>query len=478
MMELPEHKTKIVCTIGPSSRSGPVLEKLLRNGMNVARLNFAHGTLETHREDIRRIRSVAGSLHRPCMILSDLPGPKIRIGSLQNEPVVLGKDDRVVLTTKDVSGTSTRIPVNYEQLPKSVKPGSTIYLNDGFIQLQVENVSGSEVACKVVVGGELLSRKGLNIPDARLFLDAVTNRDLELVGFGLEEGVDAFGVSFVEKADDVLKVKEFAREKGKDARVVAKIERAEALQNIDEILDAADAIMIARGDLGVQIPLEDVPAVQKRLIHKANMKGCPVITATQMLVTMTENKRPTRAEVSDVANAILDGTDAVMLSEETAIGRYPVDAVIMISRIAASIERQRREIHALSDLVDYFKKDGDHENIAPGDIISRVAVETASALDTRYILVPTHSGFAPLHISRFKPECWIISFTDDEKTGNFLSLSYGVFPYLMENRMERPDAIIESIEKSGLIKRGDKMMLIGRNMDEIESIRIIDTGRT
>ncbi|HDZ11962.1 MAG TPA: pyruvate kinase, partial [Bacteroidetes bacterium] len=338
-MQLPDHKTKIVCTIGPASRSKGMLKKLMKSGMNVARLNFSHGNLDEHRENIQNIRSLSAQLNLDVAILIDLPGPKIRIGTLQHEPLLLKKGDNLTLTTRDVAGTASQISVNYEKLPQSVQKGGIIYLNDGFIQLKVRDVSGDNVHCKVIIGGSLLSHKGLNLPQAKLFLDAVTKKDLEFVDFGLSQGVDTFSISFVEKAADILKVKQFAEERGRSIYTVAKIERAEAVQNMDEILNVTDAIMVARGDLGVQIPIEHLPMVQKKLIRKANLLGRPVITATQMLESMTENIRPTRAEVTDVANAILDGTDAVMLSEESAIGKYPADAVKMMAKIAATVER-------------------------------------------------------------------------------------------------------------------------------------------
>ena len=305
-MKLPRHKTKIVCTIGPASRSKLVLRELITSGMSVARLNLAHGTLEEHREEIQRIRSVAQKIGRDVTILLDLPGPKIRIGKLENEPLMLKKGYTLTLTTTDIIGTASLISVNYEQLPESVSKGSIIYLNDGFIQLRVQEVRQNEVRCKVIIGGQLLSYKGLNLPKVKILLEPITERELDYVDFGLKEGVDTFSVSFVEKADDIVKVKEFAKQKGSSINVVAKIERAEAVMNFDAIMGVADAAMIARGDLGVQIPIEDVPGVQKRLISKANILGRPVITATQMLESMTENIRPTRAEVTDVANAILD----------------------------------------------------------------------------------------------------------------------------------------------------------------------------
>ena len=285
-MTLPAHKTKIVCTIGPASRSENLLERLMLHGMNVARLNFAHGTLEGHKEDIERIRTVAARLERHCLIMADLPGPKIRIGNLLKEPLLLEKGNEVVLTVKDEVGTATQIPVEYDRLPESVTSGDLIFLNDGFIQLRVEKVSGEDVFCRTVIGGPLLSHKGLSIPGVKIVADAVSETDLDFVAFALKQGVDAFGVSFAETAEDILKVKRFAQAKGQSAYVVAKIERAEAINNFDGILSSADAIMIARGDLGVQIPLQDVPAVQKKLIRKANLLGRPVITATQMLVSL------------------------------------------------------------------------------------------------------------------------------------------------------------------------------------------------
>ncbi|NWH04788.1 pyruvate kinase [Desulfobacter latus] len=432
-MRLPTHKTKIVCTIGPASRSEAVLEQLMLRGMNVARLNFAHGTRQGHREDIRRIETVAARLQHHCLIMVDLPGPKIRIGQLLEEPLLLEKGDEAVLIIKDLAAAPNQIPVAYKRLPESVTAGDVIFLNDGFIQLRVEKVSGKDVFCQTVIGGPLLSYKGLSIPGVKIVAEAVSQTDLAFVDFSLQEGVNAFGVSFVETAADLLKVKEFAQKRGHSAYVVAKIERAEAIDNIDEILLAADAIMIARGDMGVQIPLQDVPAVQKKLIRKANLLGRPVITATQMLVSMTENIRPTRAEVSDVANAILDGTDAVMLSEETAIGRYSAEAVEMLSKIAISTERKEKPIGCSADLPTYFRSAAGSGNATVEDVATLNAVESASALNARYILTRTQGRAAPCLISRFRPDCWILSHGGDEKTNNLLALAYGVYPVTLDD---------------------------------------------
>jgi pyruvate kinase len=335
-------KTLIVCTIGPACRPLVMLKGLLKAGMGMARLNFAHGDLKQHSEDIRNIRKASADMKIPCRIMIDLPGPKIRLGDLKKEPVHLRKDDSVLLTTKNILGDAKRLPVSYSALPKSVKRGGLIYLNDGFLQLRVEQVKATEVKCRVLIGGMLWSHKGLNIPDGKVSLEPVTRKDLQYVDFGLKHGIEIFAISFLEKAEDVLRVKTHARVQGKIIRTVAKIERSEALENIDSILKVTDAVMVARGDLGVQIPIEKVPVAQKLLIRQANLKGVPVITATQMLESMTHNVRPTRAEVTDVANAIWDGTDAVMLSEETAAGDYPLESVQMMAKVAAQVESFNR----------------------------------------------------------------------------------------------------------------------------------------
>ena len=477
-MRLPAHKTKIVCTIGPASKSEAVLEQLILQGMNVARLNFAHGTLQGHREDIRRIRAVAARLQRPWLIMADLPGPKIRIGKLMHEPLLLEKGDEVILSVQNPVGTADQIPVDYKRLPESVIPGSLIFLNDGFIQLQVKKVSEEKVFCRTIIGGHLLSYKGLNFPGVKIFADAVSDTDLEFVAFALQEGVDVFGVSFAETADDVRKVKAFAQKEGQSAYVVAKIERAEAIVNFDEIVTAADAIMIARGDLGVQIPLEDVPAVQKKLINKANLLGRPVITATQMLLSMTENIRPTRAEVSDVANAIFDGTDAVMLSEETAIGKYPVETVEMIAKIATATERERKAVSALADLSAYFRTGAGSDNIRVEDIFSLNAVESANALNVRYILTNTQGKGAPCLVSRFKPGCWILAFDGDEKTNHFLALSYGVYTVCLDVETNAfTDMAMRFLAKAGMVEKDERVILVEdeptKDMHGNDSLKII-----
>lgn len=433
-INLPSHKTKIVCTIGPASRSPEVLEELIRKGMNVARLNFSFGTATERRKDIRQIKKTSAELEKTITILIDLPGSKIRIGTLESEPIILKKNTQITLTSRDVHGTDTLIPVKYTHLIKSVSKGQIIYFNDGFIQLKVQDIVNNEVKCKVIIGGELYSSKGVNIPGADLFLDAVTQKDLEFIDFGLKEGVDTFGVSFIQNAKDILQVKEYARKKGKTIYTVAKIERKDAVKNFEQILLVSDAVMIARGDLGLEIPLEDVPSVQKKLINKANLTGCPVITATQMLESMKENTRPTRAEVADVANAILDGTDAVMLSEETAIGKYPIETVQMMKKIAQATEQKQRSSPSSCNLQDILRRTVSNDHSSVTDIISLNVVEAAETLQVRYILTPTASGNTARRISRFKPKCWILAFSREKNTCQFLNLSSGVYPFFMAHK--------------------------------------------
>ncbi|MDD5420271.1 MAG: pyruvate kinase [Methanomicrobiaceae archaeon] len=458
-MKLPSHKTKIVCTIGPASSSRRVLVEMIRNGMNVARLNLSHGTFGEHSVHIRNIRAAAAEADLPVTILIDLPGPKIRIGDLEREPLLLRKGDQITFTTEPVPGDAERISVDFELFPELVSPGSTIYINDGFLQMQVDEVEGREVKGTVLVGGQLLSRKGINLVGGFLAVEALTERDLECIAFGLEEGVDTFSISFIERPEDIRKAREYAERLGHAIHVIAKIERREALGNIDDLLREADGVMIARGDLGVQIPIEDVPTVQKQIIRKANILGKPVITATQMLESMTDNIRPTRAEVTDVANAILDGSDAVMLSEETSIGRYPAETVAMMAGIAQSIERQRRSLASLCGLEEYFRSVPGRRGISISDVVSLTVIEAMDALDIPFILTPTRSGTTPRQISRFKPDAWILAFSRKESTFYFLCFSYGVYPFLILTEEEKwHGMIMQRVKDLGLVKTGDRVI--------------------
>ena len=461
-MRLPPNKTKIVATIGPASRSPAVLKRMLRAGMNVARLNFSHGDLETHRRDIHAIRALAAELGLTVTILADLPGPKIRIGTLEGGAMVLRKGERVVLSTRSVPGKDGFIPVQFEALTRTVSKGGVIYLNDGFIQLKVMEVRDQDVYCKVLIGGQLLSHKGLNLPGAHIGVDAVTERDLEFVRFALAEGIDAVSISFVQDARDIGKVRAVVRQGRRPMHIVAKIERREATRNIDTILEAADGIMVARGDLGVEIPIEQVPMAQKQLIFKANLAGKPVITATQMLESMTGNIRPTRAEVTDVANAVLDGTDALMLSEETAIGAYPAETIAMMARIARVTESGRGSLAAGDQVREAVRASISRPGAASEDVISLDVLEALKTLKVRFVLAPTISGGTPRRIARYKADTWTLAFTTSERIRNFLNLSSGVYPVLLP-AIDCDDELIAFLKRTAALKTGD-MVLITRRL--------------
>jgi pyruvate kinase len=420
----PANKTKIVCTIGPASDSQDILERLIRVGMNVARLNFSHGDFVEHQAVIRRIRAASRATGRRVAIMADLPGPKIRLGQFADEPVKLRAGDTFILTTEEIEGTVGRVSVTFVELPQAVRPENRLFLNDGLIQLKVLESAGREVRCEVLIGGQLSSRKGLNLPGIDLGISAFTDHDRHCLAFALENGVDAISQSFVENANDIAAVRKAAADLGHDPFLIAKIERSGALDHIDDILQAADGIMVARGDLGVEIPIAQIAIVQKQLIWKANRLGKPVITATQMLESMTANRRPTRAEATDVANAVLDGTDAVMLSGESAMGQFPVDAAEMLATIAANIEPLRTVFPVREEL---SAPDRDKDVSLP-DLIARSVVSTSQRITPAAVIVPTHSGATARRITRFRLPVWITAVSSYEKTCQDLLFSYGVFP--------------------------------------------------
>ncbi|HET9219814.1 MAG TPA: pyruvate kinase, partial [Terriglobia bacterium] len=411
-------RTKIVCTIGPASDSEETITKLIASGMNVARLNFSHGTTDYHRGIIDRLKKIRKALRKPVAILMDLQGPKIRIGKIRSGSAVLRPGQKFILTTSSVAGDERRVSVSLKSLPYEVAAGHPILLADGNIELRVERVSAPEVICRVVVGGTLSSQKGMNLPAADVEVESITPKDRKDIEVGVDAGVDAVAVSFVRNAADIKAVKAVLKKTGGRLPVIAKIEKQAAVNNIDRILDVADGIMVARGDLGVEIDLERVPLVQKSIIQKCNTLGKPVITATQMLVRMVENPRPTRAEAADVANAVLDGTDAVMLSEETAIGNYPVEAVQMMDRIVRTAETSldRRKFEHVEEM----------GNIR--DSITRSSYYIAKEIGVRAIVTPTWSGSTANLVARFRPKQPILATTPNETTLDFLSFSWGVVP--------------------------------------------------
>jgi len=423
-MTLAASKTKIVCTIGPASASPEILLQMVQAGMNIARLNFSHGDFAWHKTAIDNLRRAARKTGKRVTIMADLPGPKLRIGRMAEEPIELKRGDAFTLTTKESIGNRQRAFVSFPRLPAAVKRGDVLFLSDGMIQLQVEKVEGREIRCRLLVGGELRSYKGLNLPGIDLGLGALTERGRDYLKFALENGVDAIGQSFVETPKDVESVRAAAAELGHNPFIIAKIERAGALTRIDEILAAADGIMIARGDLGVETPIERMAVVQKQLIRRANLLGKPVITATQMLESMVDHPGPTRAEATDVANAILDGTDCAMLSEESAMGKFPVEAVNMLVKIAAATEPYRPDAPILEDIAD-LARGGDVRLV---DLISRNVQQAVARLAPTAVIVPTVTGHTARMVCRFKLPVWIAAVSPEEATCQGLQFSYGVSP--------------------------------------------------
>lgn len=431
-MPLPAHKTRIVCTIGPASDKPEIMEAMIRAGMDVARLNFSHGDFAGHRKVIQTIRAASKTICRRVAIMADLPGPKMRIGTFSHEPLELKKGDPFTLTTEEVAGSLSRVSISFDRLPQAVKPGDKLFINDGYIELEVVQVAGTDVNCRVLVGGELRSRKGLNLPGINLGISAFTVQDRKWLDFAMDQGIDAVSQSFVETAKDIEDVRSAAAALGHNPFIIAKIERAGALDHIDGILEAADAVMIARGDLGVEIPIEQIAVVQKDLMQKANLMGKPVITATQMLESMTGNRRPTRAEATDVANAILDGTDCVMLSGESAMGSYPVESVEMLAKIAAAVEPHRSR-HHLQETLEKRERDG-RMNIT--DLIAFNIATTVVNTSPAAVIVPTRSGATARRISRFRLPVWITAVSSNEPICQRLQFSYGVNPV---HAAEQPD---------------------------------------
>lgn len=415
-------KTKIVCTIGPSSESLENTKKLISAGMNVARLNFSHGDFEEHGNRIKNIRQANAELGTNVAILLDTKGPEIRLGKLKEEPIELVAGETITITTEEILGDRNRIPVTYKDLANDVTVGSTILIDDGLIGLTVESIEGTEILCRIVNSGPIKSKKGVNVPGVAISLPGITEKDANDIIFGIEQGIDFIAASFVRKASDVLEIRELLeRHNAAHIQIISKIENQQGVDNLDEILEVSDGLMVARGDLGVEIPAEEVPLVQKEMIKKCNRAGKPVITATQMLDSMQRNPRPTRAEASDVANAIFDGTDAIMLSGETAAGKYPVESVQTMSRIAERAESalEYREI---------FKKQAIAQQTSVTEAISQAVANSALDLDAKAIITSTQSGYTARMVSKYRPKAPIIAVTTDEKVVRRLALTWGILP--------------------------------------------------
>lgn len=449
-------KTKIVCTMGPSCDSVDVLKAMINAGMNVARLNMAHGSLEEHAERILRVRQASAETGSYVAILMDIKGPEVRIGTLAEPSYELAAGDRLVLTTEAVEGDGRRVSVNYPELPRDVRAGSTVLIDDGLLELKVERIEGTEVVCRVENGGKLKPRKGVNLPGIRTSLPGVTERDIAHIGFGVERGIDIIAASFVRKAADIMQIREQLEQRGAGhVRIIAKIENEEGVDNLAEILEASDGVMVARGDLGVEIPVEDVPLVQKRMIRMCNAAGKPVITATHMLESMQANPRPTRAEASDVSNAVLDGTDAVMLSGETAAGKYPVESVATMARIAEKTE-------SILPYRESFEQKVALHPTHVTEVISQSVVGAALDLAPKAILTPTETGFTARMVSKYRPNVPIIAVTTNESVLGGLCLVWGVVPVKGEPAASTDEMLASSLAsavKSGVLAPGDAVIV-------------------
>ncbi|WP_042354814.1 pyruvate kinase [Bacillus rubiinfantis] len=451
-------KTKIVCTIGPASESVEKLEQLIKSGMNVARLNFSHGDFEEHGMRIRNIREAAARTGKTVAILLDTKGPEIRTHNMQNGAIELKSGENIIISMNEVEGTTERISVTYPGLIEDVQVGSKILLDDGLIGLEVLSINheSKEIHTKILNSGTLKNKKGVNVPGVSVNLPGITEKDTKDILFGIEQGIDFIAASFVRRAKDVLEIRRLLEEHNAAyINIIPKIENQEGVDNIDEILEVSDGLMVARGDLGVEIPAEEVPLVQKMLIKKCNALGKPVITATQMLDSMQRNPRPTRAEASDVANAIFDGTDAIMLSGETAAGLYPVEAVQTMHNIASRAEQALNH----KEILSHRSKNAEH-NIT--DAIGQSVAHTALNLDVKSIITPTESGHTARMISKYRPKAAIIAVTANDKVCRRLSLVWGVYPQLGKcatTTDEMLEIAVEESLNSGIVQRGDLVVI-------------------
>ena len=448
-------RTKIVCTIGPASRSAEAIDRLVEAGMDVARLNFSHGTQREHAEALRLVREAATRRGRAVAVLQDLAGVKIRVGQIAAGSLSLESGSTVVLTPRAETVVPGEVPVAYPDLARTVRPGDPVLLADGDLELTVLEIRGPDVVCRVVVGGLLSSHKGINLPSRSIQAPSLTEKDRDDLAFGIAQGVDYVALSFVRSARNVIEARRFAQERGANVPWIAKIEKHEAIGAIDGILAAADGIMVARGDLGVETPLEHVPALQKLLIARANRAGKPVITATQMLRSMVENPRPTRAEVSDVVNAILDGTDAVMLSDETAAGRYPVEAARMMARIASDAESMPATRPETIET--------ERDRVGLPEAVADAACQLAADIGAAAVIARTQSGTTPRLVAKYRPRAPVVAPTPLEETFRRLALVRGVVPLRISGAdadgADPMDAAVRQARDAGLVRPGDTVVV-------------------
>ena len=455
-------KTKIICTIGPASESEEMLEKLMLAGMDVARFNFSHGTKEEQREKLNRVRKVRKKLGMHVATLLDTKGPEIRLRDFEGGKAEIKAGQTFALTTEEILGTNERASISYKNLKNDISVGTTVLIDDGLIEMCVEEITDTDIVCRVVNGGFVSNHKGVNVPGAVLSMPYISETDREDIIFGAQSGYEYLAASFVRCKEDILEVRKLLRENGSDMKIIAKIENMQGIQNLEEILSVSDGIMVARGDMGVEIPLEEVPVIQKKMIKLANAQGKHVITATQMLESMIKNPRPTRAEATDIANAIYDGTTAIMLSGESAAGMYPVEAVKTMSRIAECAEKDidYSGRMAKSERNGIFPSDQDKKTITTA--IAHATCHTAMNLEASAIITVTLSGFTAEAVSRFKPDCPIIGCTMFDRIANQLNLLWGVRPLLIKEEENAEDLFTDAVKeakKAGYVKDGDRVVI-------------------
>ena len=458
-------KTKIVCTLGPVSENEETLRELIKNGLNVCRLNFSHGSHEEHKGRMDLVKKLREELNMPTAILLDTKGPEIRTGKFDVPEVFLEEGQTFTITMKDVIGDKERCTVSYKGLANDVKPGDTILIDDGLVGLTVKEVNNDDIVCEVQNSGIVKNHKGVNVPGVKVNLPAITEKDRSDIEFGIEQGIDFIAASFVRKVSDVLAIREILEENNAEhIKIISKIENQEGVENLDEIIEVSDGIMVARGDLGVEIPTEEIPVVQKLMIKKCNEAGKPVITATQMLDSMIRNPRPTRAEVTDVANAIYDGTDAIMLSGETAAGKYPVEAVKTMATIAKRAEETMRN-----------RRDKINKSKNVTDAISYATCTTAMDLEAKAILSSTASGHTARMVSKFRPDCPIVATTSNESVRRQLALTWGVLPLMREKSANIDQVIVNSIEAaktSNYVSKDDVVVITAGGGETTNLIKV------
>ena len=458
-------KTKIVCTLGPASENEETLRELIKNGLNVCRLNFSHGSHEEHKGRMDLVKKLREELNMPTAILLDTKGPEIRTGKFDVPEVLLEEGQTFTITMKDVMGDKERCTVSYKGLANDVKPGDTILIDDGLVGLTVKEVNNDNIVCEVQNSGIVKNHKGVNVPGVKVNLPAITDKDRSDIEFGIEQGIDFIAASFVRKVSDVLAIREILEANNAEhIKIISKIENQEGVENLDEIIEVSDGIMVARGDLGVEIPTEEIPVVQKLMIKKCNEAGKPVITATQMLDSMIRNPRPTRAEVTDVANAIYDGTDAIMLSGETAAGKYPVEAVKTMATIAKRAEETMRN-----------RRDKINKSKNVTDAISYATCTTAMDLEARAILSSTASGHTARMVSKFRPDCPIVATTSNESVRRQLALTWGVLPLMREKSANIDQVIVNSIEAaktSNYVSKDDVVVITAGGGETTNLIKV------